>query len=356
MREPVEVVSGPNRKMSMASEHKPEVDKELSEIRKEVIEARNLVIKTDNLLKNLHAEVKAVGKRHEDFQKRQWISSGVAYALFAILAGGGALLISNARTSTAGAERERLEKMVTDLTSELEKQRAELAANQGAQRSAAEVYKLMTTLPGDERLKGIDALVKLDTSRLSGLERQALNDRATLLRKEIGDAAFERGKAAFRRNDMNGTVEDLSRFMAMNPSEADALDASFFLGAAYNNLGKHEQAVPLLARFVDGDKRSKTRDYAMVLLSQSYQETNQVEKALATVRDAIANYPATQYLGAMRARLNSAKRQLGGPDAAPAPVAPTPAAAAPTPTPAAATPAPTAPAPAAAAPAKPAGQ
>ncbi|SEK71016.1 Flp pilus assembly protein TadD, contains TPR repeats [Stigmatella aurantiaca] len=345
MREPVEVVSGPNRKMSMASEHKPEVDKELSEIRKEVIEARNLVIKTDNLLKNLHAEVKAVGKRHEDFQKRQWISSGVAYALFAILAGGGALLISNARTSTAGAERERLEKMVTDLTSELEKQRTELAANQGAQRSAAEVYKLMTTLPGDERLKGIDALVKLDTTRLSGLERQALNDRATLLRKEIGDAAFERGKAAFRRNDMNGTVEDLSRFMAMNPTEADALDASFFLGAAYNNLGKHDKAVPLLARFVDGDKRSKTRDYAMVLLAQSYQETNQVEKALATVRDAIANYPATQYLGAMRARLNSAKRQLAGPDAAPA-----------VPAPAVAAPAPAAPAPAAPAPAAPAGQ
>jgi len=332
MREPVEVVSGPTRKMSMASEQKPvEVDKELSEIRKEVIEARNLVIKTDNLLKNLHAEVKAVGKRHEDFQKRQWISSGVAYALFAILVVGGALMVSNARTSTASAERERLEKMVADLTSELEKQRAEVAANQTAQRSAAEVYKLMTTLPGDERLKGIDALVKLDTSRLSTLERQALNDRAVLLRKEIGDAAFERGKAAFRRNDMRATVEDLARFMAMNPSEADALDASFFLGAAYNSLGQHDKAVPLLNRFVEGDKKSKTRDYAMVLLAHSLQETNQLDKALAMVRDAIASYPATQYLGAMRARLNSVKRQMGGPEAAPAPAVAAPATPAPQP-------------------------
>jgi tetratricopeptide (TPR) repeat protein len=346
MREPTEVVAGPTRKMSMAAEPtKPvEVEKELTEIRKEVIEARNLVIKTDNLLKNLHAEVKAVGKRHEDFQRRQWISSGVAYALFAVLAVGGAVMVGNARTSTADAERERLEKSVAGLTEQLDKQRQELAANQTAQRAAADVYKLMTTLPGDERLKGIDALVKLDTTRLGVLERQALNDRAELLRKEIGEAAFERGKAAFRRNEMKAAVEDLSRFMAMNPSEADALDASFFLGAAYNSVGQHDKAVPLLARFVEGDRKSKTRDYAMVLLSHSYQETNQLDKALATIRDAIGNYPASQYLGAMKARLNSAKRQAGGPEAAamPAPAVPAPAAAAP----AAAAPQPAAPAPA----------
>ncbi len=328
---------------------KPESDnKELTEIRKEVIEARNLVIKTDNLLKNLHAEVKAVGKRHEDFQRRQWISSGVAYALFAILAVGGAFMVTRASTSTADAERERLEKSVADLTSQLEKQRAELSANQSAQRAAADVYKLMTTLPGDERLKGIDALVKLDTSRLSALERQALNDRAVLLRKEIGDSALERGKAAFRRNDMKGAAEDLSRFMAMNPPDADVQDAAFFLGAAYNAIGQHDKAVPLLARFVESDKKSKTRDYAMVLLAQSYQETNQAEKALATIRDAIGTYPASQYLGAMKARLNSAKRQLGLTDgsaapapaapAAAAPAAPAPATAAPAPAPAAATP------------------
>src|SRR5512138_313608 len=117
MREPSEVVAGPTRKMSMPVDHKPDSEtKELTEIRKEVIEARNLVIKTDNLLKNLHAEVKAVGKRHEDFQRRQWISSGVAYALFAMLAVGGAVMVTRTSTSTADAERERLEKSVADLT------------------------------------------------------------------------------------------------------------------------------------------------------------------------------------------------------------------------------------------------
>src|SRR6476661_6107716 len=124
-----------------------DTDKSLDDIRREVIESRNLVIKTDNLLKNLHAELKLVGKRQEDFQKRQWISSGVAYALFAILCIGAAVGISSARTSTATGERERLEKTVAELTTQAEKQRAETTASQNAERSAAEVYKLMTTLP-----------------------------------------------------------------------------------------------------------------------------------------------------------------------------------------------------------------
>ncbi|WP_223646424.1 tol-pal system YbgF family protein [Corallococcus sp. EGB] len=308
--------------MPPSEQPKTDVEKELSELRREVIESRNLVIKTDNLLKNLHAEVKAVGKRHEDFQKRQWLSSAVAYALFAVLTVGGAVLVNSARSSSNTNERERLEKQVADLSSQLEKQRADSTAHLTAQRAANEVYKMMTTLPGDERLKGIDALVKLDTSKLSSLERQALNDRAAILRRETGDAALERGKIAFRKNEMPAVVENLSRFLAMNPQESDALDASFFLGTAYNQLRQHEKAVPLLARFVEGDKKSKTRDYAMLLLAQSYQETGAFDKAADTVRDALATYPATQYLSQFRGRLNSAKRAAaGGTEAAAVPAA-----------------------------------
>ncbi|WP_233604822.1 tol-pal system YbgF family protein [Corallococcus sp. AB030] len=307
--------------MPPSEQPKTDLEKELSELRREVIESRNLVIKTDNLLKNLHAEVKAVGKRHEDFQKRQWLSSAVAYTLFAVLAVGGAVLVNGARSSSNTNERERLEKQVADLSGQLEKQRADSTSHLTAQRAANEVYKMMTTLPGDERLKGIDALVKLDTQKLSSLERQALNDRAAILRRETGDAALERGKIAFRKNEMPAVVENLSRFLAMNPQEADALDASFFLGTAYNQLRQHEKAVPLLARFVEGDKKSKTRDYAMLLLAQSYQETGAFDKAADTVRDALATYPATQYLSQFRGRLNSAKRAASGGDAAAVPAA-----------------------------------
>src|SRR5215510_14118851 len=100
------VVSGP-RKIASATEQRVEVDKELSEIRKEVIESRNLVIKTDNLLKSLHAEVKAVGRRQEDFERRQWISSATAYLLFAVIIVAASLLVGAARSWSTKSERQR---------------------------------------------------------------------------------------------------------------------------------------------------------------------------------------------------------------------------------------------------------
>lgn len=315
MQESHEVASS-TRKSSMAGERN-EIDKELSELKREVIEARNLVIKTDNLLKNLHAEVKTVGKRQDDFAKRQWISSGAAYIGFAVLCLVGAIALSGARTSSANSERDRLEKQVKELNAQLDGQRTEASAVASAQRQAAEVYKLMTTLPGDERLKGVDALVKLDTSKLTPLEQKSLADRAELLRREIGNAAFERGKTAFRRNEMEDTVKELSRFLAMNPDQAELLDASFFLGIAQNQLRRHAQAVPLLTRFIEEDKKSKTRDYAMLILAQSLQETQQLDKAADLMRAAIAEYPNSQFSSQFRGRLATVKRLAAGEPAQP---------------------------------------
>src|SRR5215472_6436715 len=154
MREPAETGSGPKRKMGNPTEPRVESDRELSEIRREVIESRNLVIKTDNLLKNLHAELKLVGKRQEDFQKRQWMSSAAAYLVFAVLAVVGSALISSARNSSAAREKERLEKTIGELTAQVEKDRVELQASQLSSHRANDVYRQMTTLSGDERLRG----------------------------------------------------------------------------------------------------------------------------------------------------------------------------------------------------------
>ena len=123
------------------------------------------------------------------------------------------------------------------------------------------------------------------------------------------------------RSEMRTVIEEVSRFMAMNPPPDQSLEASFFLGVAYNNERKHEQAVPLLARFVEGDKKAKTRDYALLLLAQSYQETNQLDKAYATIQEALNTYPSSEYFPQMRSRQSAIRRQRSGgtePAAAPA--------------------------------------
>lgn len=294
-----------------------DLERELADIRREVIEGRNLVIRTDNLLKTLHSEVKAFGARQKEFERKQMISSAAAYALFVILAGGAALLLSGARASAANGERDKAVAELKTMRESSEKERAEQAAVAVARRSATDAYRMMTELPGDRRLEGISALTKVDQSKLDPLERQALADRAAALRRELGQTAFERGKAAFRRNEWAAASEDLSRFLAMQPTEPEQIEASFMLGNALVQQRKYEPAVAPLKTFVEKDRRSKNREWAMTLLAQAYEQTGKPEQAAAVAREALGMYPVSQFTPMLKARLSAAKRAMSGdgPDA-----------------------------------------
>ncbi len=306
-----------------------DVSKSLDEIRREVVESRNMTIKTDNALKTLHAELKLVSTQQEAFEKRTWFSTGAAYVVFAALCVAGVVVISNTRAAGANAERDRLEKQVTELTATIDKLKTDSNNQLAAEQQALQVYRTMTTLPGEERLKGIDALQKIDQSKLTPFAKLALQDRAVLLRKEVGGAVLEKGKAAFRRQDWPETISQLNRFLSMDPVEEDALDASFFLGNALFQSRKYEDSLKPLTRFVEGDKKAKMRDFAMLMLMQSYDMTGNKEQAVAIAKEAWQTYPASDFRNQFINRL-----QRTVPAAAPAPAAPAPAAPAPAPAPA----------------------
>jgi tetratricopeptide (TPR) repeat protein len=292
-----------------------DLERELADIRREVIEGRNLVIRTDNLLKTLHSEVKAFGARQKEFERRQLMSSAAAYALFALLAGTAALLLSGVRASAANSERDKAVAELKTLTQSIEKERADQAAVVAARRAASDAYRMMTELPGDRRLEGITALAKVDQSKLDSLERQALADRASALRRELGQTAFERGRSAFRRNEWAAATEDLGRFLAMQPSEPEQLEASWMLGNALAQQRKYEAAIPPLKTFVERDRRSKNREWAMTLLAQAYEQTGHPDQAAAVAREALGTYPNSQFTPMLKARLSAAKRALTDADA-----------------------------------------
>ena len=302
----------------------------LEEIRREVVESRNMPIKTDNALKTLHAELKVVSSQQDAFQSRTWFSTGAAYVVFASLCVAGVVVISNTRSAGANAERERLEKQVGELNATIDKLKSDSAAQATAEQAALMVYRQMTTLPGEERLKGIDALQKIDQTKLSPFAKLVLQDRAVMLRKEVGGAVLEKGKAAFRRQDWPDTISQLGRFLSMDPAAEDALDASFYLGNAYFQSRKFEDAIKHLTHFIDGDKKAKLRDFAMMMLMQSYDMTGAKEQAVATAKEAFSTYPSSDFRMQFLSRLQ--KTVPAGP-APVAPVAPAPVAPAPAPAP-----------------------
>lgn len=309
------------------SEPSADSTKLLEEIRREVVESRNMTIKTDNALKTLHAELKLVSSQQDAFQSRTWFSTGAAYVVFAALCVAGVVVISNTRAAGANAEKERLQKEVGELTGTIDKLKSDATALSAAEQSALQVYRQMTTLPGEERLKGIDALQKIDQSRLSTFSKLVLQDRATLLRKEVGGAVLEKGKSAFRRQDWPETIAQLSRFLSMDPVPEDAIDASFYLGNAYFQSRKFDDAIKHLSHFADSDKKAKLRDFAMLMLMQSYDMTGGKDQAVATAKEAFTTYPSSDFRMQFLARLQrSTQTAAPAPAAVPAPApAPGPA-------------------------------
>jgi hypothetical protein len=196
----------------------PDLSKPFDELKREVIESRNMTIKTDNALKTLHAELKAVSAQQDAFQRRTWFASGTAYLVFSALCVAGVIVVSNTRAAAANAEKERLEKQVAELNHTIDRAKADATAQALAEQGALGVYKQMTTLPGEERLKGIDALAKVDQTKLSPFAKLVLVDRSVSLRKEVGQAILEKGKAAFRKQDYAEATTQLSRFSIDGPA------------------------------------------------------------------------------------------------------------------------------------------
>lgn len=322
MRMEPEIAKGPEAR---TDDKQRSTERELVELRKEVVEARNLVIKTDNLLKNLFAELKVVSKKNDEQFKRTWFASAAAYGIFLLLAGlvsflGARASVSSERAKVSAAEMqaEQAKKTAFEATEQLAKLKGALDQSKAASDQAFVAFKLMSESEGDKRSKGIDELAKVDRQKLTALEQLSLDDRARSLKGELAKAAFEKGRTLFRRQDMKSAAAELRRFLALDPDGADSALANFYLGNSLYQLKDFEGAAQHLEKFTSRT-RGKNVDYALFLLGQSDEQLGRFDKAAEAYRRGVSEYPASEFLPQMQARLRTSQRVQGGPAAAPAP-------------------------------------
>src|SRR6267143_2468612 len=231
-------------------EHQTAGERDLSELRREVIESRNLVIKTDNLLKNLHAELKQMGRKQELFEKRHMTTSVAAYFLFAALATLGAF--SFARSEIRGAREESAanEARTKQLTQEVETLRRAEGSRRDASEKAARAYDLLgSEKEGPGQTLAMDQALHADRQLLSRLEAKALDDRAAGMKAKMAQAALERGNATFRRNDWNAAAQELTRYIELEPRVEESM-VWFRLGNALTQAKEHQRAIPALESFL----------------------------------------------------------------------------------------------------------
>ncbi len=293
-------------------------DGDMSALRREVIEARNLVIKTDNLLKNLHAELKQMGRKHEEQEKRHWMTSVAAYVGFAVLAGVGAIAYANAEVRTARNDAQANEARAAALQKDAERIKAGEQGRRDASAKALRVYDMLgSEKEGAALNQAMTQAMHLDRSQLSPLEAKAIDDRAAGMKKQLAEAARSSGESAFRRQDWKTASQDLGRYVELDPKPADNM-IWFHLGSARYQLKEFQGAIQPLESFIKGTGGTKTAQYAGLLLGQAYEEVGNANRAKEVYDRALGLYPGSEFAPGIRNRLKrlaAASAPLGTPPA-----------------------------------------
>jgi tetratricopeptide (TPR) repeat protein len=289
-------------------------DGEMAALRKEVIEARNLVIKTDNLLKNLHAELKQMGRKHEEQEKRHWMTSVTAYIAMAVLAGAGAIAYARAEVRTAREEAQANEARAAALQKDAEKIKAADLVRRDASAKALHVYDLLgSEKEGPALNQAMTQALHLDRAQVSPLESKAIDDRAAGMKQKIAEAARSAGEASFRRQEWKAVSQELGRYVELEPKPSDNM-IWFHLGSARVQTREFQGAIQPLENFIKGTGGTKTAQYAGLLLGQSYEEVGNPTRAKDVYERAVSLYPGSDFAPTIRNRLRklaSASAPLG---------------------------------------------
>ena len=289
-------------------------DKALAELKKEIIETRNLVIRNDNLLKTFGADLKTIGRKQENFERKQWISSAIAYVLFVALASGAAYLASQGYLAQAQSEIEALTQKAQEATLAAKQAEEELAkAREASQAALAAYQKLMDAAPS-EREAVVAEVHAVDKTRLSRLEARALEDRARAMIQQLANEKFESGRAAYRRKDWRTAVDDLLKGMSLWPDHPLAPEHSFFLGTAANETRQYELVEQYLTRYIEEQKGRGNKDYAYLLLGNAQAALGKLSQAEATLRRGLERFPNSQFATSMRRRAATFRKEASSAD------------------------------------------
>ncbi|RMG16831.1 MAG: hypothetical protein D6729_10170 [Deltaproteobacteria bacterium] len=267
------------------------VEKEIAALRQEVYEARGLIIKSDNLLRNLHAELKAIAKKQQEAERRHFVGHVVSLILFAVLAGAGAYLATTLAVAAERASATKALEAARKAAEEAKAREAEVVAEEKAREEAVQralaLWRRLESEDPAEREAALEEAAALDLAKAGPLAEEAVGRRVRQLLEARARAAWERGREAFKKQQMKEAAEALDAFFAAakglspNWEKETRAQASYYLGVARNQLGDDEAAVSYLRAYVEtGGPRSSVA-YAYLLLGDSLEALGRKEEAAA---------------------------------------------------------------------------
>jgi TolA-binding protein len=279
-----------------------ELEEEIKDIKKEIIESRNLVIKTDNLVKNLSADIKAIAKKQESYEKKYIFTSVAAYLIFVALIGTGAYFFMQSRVEKLSSENEELKKKDSGVKSTVAELESKLKTKEQASRQALLLYNELKAGSSEQALAQFD---RLAGRGLTELEQVLLGDLVAKKRKDLAQGKYEEGKKLFGHKDYE-KAEAAFRTAVKNLGKTKdpmLTDLYFDLGITLHRLKKYSDSTGYLERMLQRSTDANKNGEAAFTIGQSFELSAQLDKAKEAYLKFLQYYPKHKWKGIAKAKL-----------------------------------------------------
>lgn len=270
-----------------------EFDEELRDIKREIIESRGLIIRTNNLTNALAADIKSIGKRQQNFERRAFRNSAAANLLFVVVVIGVVKFAWDARVESVEGETRRGKAQIAQLKTELQGQQQQTDARGRAEVAAAGFYELMRS--GKKR-ELIDAYEITRKEKLTRAEIAFFRDAVQEARSELSVNSYHEGLDNIRAGRWHEAVVAFEEALRFNPTATHAPSAQLNLAKGYRRLNRQRDAIPILVKLSEASANSEVLDDAMFLLSECLIDIQAWNDAKTTLRNFIRRYPKSAYI------------------------------------------------------------
>ena len=270
-----------------------ELEEQLRDLKREIIESRGMTIKTNNLTNALAADLKSIGRRQHNFERRAFWNSAAANLLFVVVVIVVVKFAWDSRVESVERETKRSRARVAQLTEELDALQKHNEQRSQAETAAAAFYEL---LRANKTREMIDAHENLRKQKLTRTEETFFRDAVERARGQLSVSAYHKGLEHLRAARWHEAVVAFEEALHYSSTATHAPSAQLNLARAYRRINRQRDAVPILTKLSEVSADAEILDDAMFLLAECLIDIQAYNDAKTTLRSFIRRYPKSPYL------------------------------------------------------------
>jgi TolA-binding protein len=267
-------------------------DAEIAEIKREIVESRGLVIKTNNLTNALAADIKAIAKRQQGYEKRITWNSAMAYVVFVVLMFLALKLALDARVDQIAAREESLKAEVERLRKD---QKDAVKREEDRARTEAKAAQFYELVRQGKRADVVDGYAQLKGEQLSRAEDMMFADAVERARVELTSQQYIRGMEKMKLQRWQESATIFEEALRYKDESSMAPQIRLALSEAYRKLNRQKDAIPMLHALADNPVNKDVQDDALYLLAWCQMDVQAWNDAKETWRVMIRRFPDSNH-------------------------------------------------------------